>query len=429
MSIVGEAQKLAIAGGTPVAAESLSCPPWPPRSAATAQRLADVYLSGAWSFNGQYEQDFSRDFAAYHGAKHGIFMANGTVTLQCALGALGIQPGDEVIIPALTWPATAMAVHYVGAIPVFTDIEASTLCLDPQAFEAAITPRTRAVIPVHLYGGMADIEAINAIAARHGIAVIEDCAHAQGGKWNNRGLGSWGAVGSFSFQQSKTMACGEGGICLTNDDDLAERLFRAKHIGYAPATKQGQAASGPPPGLLCHNFRGTEFQAVILQDQLVDLDRLITLYNKNATRLEQSIAGAEGVRPQARGRLATMQSYYTWSVVFDEGPLSDVPLDAILAAAQAEGLGMGGTYGTVYNHTLYNMAPDTYRRAPGGCRVADHVGQSRTAVLPHQWLAADDATIDTIGEILVKLAHNADAIRAHAAAHLNGAAPQAEAEE
>jgi L-glutamine:2-deoxy-scyllo-inosose/3-amino-2,3-dideoxy-scyllo-inosose aminotransferase len=238
VAILSKSSCLALLGGKPVAPR-LSPMPWPPADPATAKALARAYLSRQWSFNGPAEQRFAADFAAYCGAKHGIFMANGTVTLEAALTAHHIGKGDEVIVPALTWIATAMAAHYVGAKVVLVDIEPTTLCLDPKQVEEAITPRTRAIIPVHLYGSMADLEALCRIARRHRLVVIEDCAHAHGGMWNGRGVGSWGHVGSFSFQQSKTMASGEGGICLTNDDKIADRLYRFKHIGYAAHTPQG----------------------------------------------------------------------------------------------------------------------------------------------------------------------------------------------
>lgn len=402
-------EKLALHGGTPLATQ-LPRPEWPPVNEATARRLAEVYMSRAWSFNGAEEQAFSQDYAAYHGAKHGIFMANGTVTLECALGVHGIGPGDEVIVPALTWIATAMAPVYLGATPVFVDIEPTTLCLDPAKVEAAITPRTKAIIPVHLYGGTADLEAVLALASKHNLVVIEDCAHGQGGAWNGRGLGSWGAVGSFSFQQSKTVAGGEGGICLTNDDNLADRLYRMKHIGYEGGVVQGAAKGGPPPGLTCHNFRGTEFQAVILRDQLRSLREHISTYNTNAARLEERLADVPGVRVQARGRLADPQSYYCFVVIFDGEPLADVPRERLLEAFAAEGLPMGGTYGSVYNHLLFNLTPDQYRMAEGGCPVADGLGSQRALVLMHQWLGSDGVTIDAIGETIAKVAANADAL-------------------
>jgi len=412
-------EKLALLGGKAIAPH-IQIPSWPPTDDATADKLTEIYRSGNWSFGGPHEQQFAADFAAAHDAKFGVFMANGTVTLQCALGVHGIgaQSGgsadDEVIMPALTWPATAMAALYVGAVPVFADIEASTLCLDPAAFEAAITPRTRAVIPVHIYGGMADMEAIQAIADKHGIVVIEDCAHAQGGKWNGKGLGSIGAVGSFSFQQSKTMASGEGGICLTNDEELKDKLYRMKHIGYGDGSKQGVYAGGPPEGLMVHNFRATEFQAAILQGQLANLDNLIGKYNSNAAKIEERLRDVAGVRVQSRGRLSTRQSYYAFNVVWDEAPCSDLPLSLIHQALGAEGLNMGGTYGVVYNHILFNVSPDKYRIADGGCPVSETIGVERTSAVLHMILGADDATISGIGEAIAKVAENAEELKAHA---------------
>jgi L-glutamine:2-deoxy-scyllo-inosose/3-amino-2,3-dideoxy-scyllo-inosose aminotransferase len=400
-------EKLAIFGGAPLCEQALQAPPFPPVDEATARRLGEVYLSRKWSFGGEEETAFAAEFAAYHGAKHGVFMANGTVTLQCALGALGVGAGDEVIVPALTWPATAMAVLYVGATPVFVDVEPSTLCLDPAAFEVAITPATRAVIPVHLYGGTADLERILGIAHRREIFVVEDCAHGQGGKWNGRGLGSWGDVGSFSFQQSKTLAAGEGGICITNDNELAERLYRMKHIGYDLGTGQGKANSGPPPGLQCHNFRATEFQSLILRSQLEQLAARIATYNQSATFLEARLNALPGVRVQARGRLADPQSYYAFAVSF-EGAAAQIPLSNILAALGAEGFSAGGTYGTVYNHVLWNAAPETYRIAGGSCRVAEELGTRHTLTFQHQWLESDEQTLESIAQIFEKVMAQAD---------------------
>ncbi|HVF09342.1 MAG TPA: DegT/DnrJ/EryC1/StrS family aminotransferase [Abditibacteriaceae bacterium] len=414
MTLTATEEKLALLGGAPLAGEVLSAPPWPPVSETVAKQLGEIYLSRNWSFNGAHEQAFARDFAAAHDARYGVFMANGTVTLQCALGAYGIAPGDEVIVPALTWPATAMAVLYLGATPVFVDVEPSTLCLDASAFEAAITPRTRAVIPVHLYGGMSDMEAVLAVAGRHNLIVVEDCAHGHGGKWKGRGLGSWGHAGSFSFQQSKTLACGEGGICLTDDEAIADRLYRSKHIGYADGAKQGASSSGPPSDLMCYNFRATEFQAAILRHQLLNLDDLMETYNQNAARFEAQLAAVPGLRVQSRGRLSTRQSYYAFCVVFDEDPLGDIPVATILDALRAEGLAAGTTYGTVYNHMLFTVPADKYCIAAGSCPVAEITGSQRTVVLPHQWLGADDATIEAIGAIFSKVAHNAEALSTHA---------------
>jgi dTDP-4-amino-4,6-dideoxygalactose transaminase len=403
---------LALLGGTPVLKERLNAPPWPPVSEQTADRLRDIYLSRQWSFNSPTEQAFERAFADFHGAKHGIFMANGTVTLQCALGALGIGPGDEVIVPALTWMATAMAVHYVGATPVFVDIEPDTLCLDPEKTRQALTAKTKAIIPVHIYGSMADLDAILTLAKEHGLAVIEDCAHMQGGKWRGRGVGSWGAIGSFSFQQSKTLSSGEGGICLTNDDALAERLYRQKHIGYARGMAQGQADAGPQPGLTCFNFRCTAFQAGILLDQLAGLERLIARYETAAAALRERLAGSAEVRVQARGRQASPQGYYRLILVFDGGPAAEVPAWRLQKAMDAEGLPCHGSYGPVYRHMLYNMRPSQYRIHSGEtCPVAETAGTRHAVCLPHHWLGADATVIEAMGEIVAKVAKHAAALR------------------
>ena len=402
---------LALFGGEPVSRRPVQVPPYPPVSKATARKLANVYLSRRWSFNGPIEQQFAREYAAYHGAKHGIFMANGTVTLQCGLAACGVGRGDEVIVPALTWIATAMAPYYLGAKPVFVDIEPTTMCLDPAKFAAAITRRTRAVIPVHLYGGLADLDSILRIARKHKLAVIEDCAHMQGGKWRGRGVGSWGDVGSFSFQQSKTLPCGEGGICLTNDDKLADKLYRLKHIGYAANTTQGQAASGPEPGLICYNYRATDFQAVILRDDLPNLRDRIAGYNRSADRLARHLKGIPGIHVQARGKQASPQGYYAWMVMLDEGPAAQVPLARLREALAAEGAPVfTGTYGPVYKHMLWNLRPGEYRIDGGSCPVSEDLATKRAIGVMHYLLGADKATIDVIGQALAKVLRNAAAL-------------------
>jgi L-glutamine:2-deoxy-scyllo-inosose/3-amino-2,3-dideoxy-scyllo-inosose aminotransferase len=397
--------KLALFGGTPVSKKI--CPPaWPPISENTGDKLKDLYMSRNWSFNSQAEQDFQVAYADYHDAKHGIFMVNGTVTLECALLAAGIGEGDEVIVPALTWIATAMAVCYVGAIPVFVDIEPTTLCLDPQKTEAAITPKTKAIIPVHLYGSMADVDKFKVIADKHNLFFIEDCAHMQGGKWNGRGVGSWADVGSFSFQQSKTLSSGEGGICLTNDAELASRMYRAKHIGYARNVAQGEASDGPPAGLPCHNYRGTAFEATILKDQLEGLSDLIKRYNKTAAIIKEKIANTPEVRIQAKGRLASPQGYYTLALIFDGEEIKDVPLERIIDACNAEGLELSKTYGPVYKHLLFNLTEDEYRIDGGSCPIAEITGTERTAMLAHPYLGCDDNTAAQMGDIIAKVVAN-----------------------
>lgn len=380
--------KLAINGGSPLLNADMYVRPlqWPIRDAVGAQHLLDVYYSGKWSFNSETEQKFEEEFAAAHDAKYGIYMANGTVTLQCALDALGIQRDDEVIVPALTWVATAMAAYYMGAKVVFADIDPETMTLSPEAFEKAITPRTKAVIPVHLYGSFADLEKIIAIADKHNIAVIEDCAHMHGGKWAGKGAGSWGKVGSFSFQQSKTIASGEGGICLTNDSKLAELLYRAKHIGYSRAEKQGSATSKPPMGMPCYNYRGLAFTAQILRDQLPGLTERLERYQKFVEILTAETAGIEGFRLQKQGRLATFQGFYATNLFFEGPRWEKIPVTKIAEAMQAEGTSYYcKNYGPVKDHLLFNMRPGEFSWPEDGAPNAYHVWE-RSLVFPHQEL-------------------------------------------
>lgn len=403
--------QLALTGGSPVCETPLRPEAWPPVDEATAERMKELYLSGDWSFHSPAEQEFASAFAQYHDAEYGIFMANGTVTLQCALAAVGVGEGDEVIVPGLTWMATAMAAYYLGATPVFVDVEPSTLCLDPDKLKEAITPRTRAVIPVHLFGSMADMERILEICEENDLHVVEDCAHMQGGKWDGRGVGSWGEVGSFSLQQSKTLSCGEGGICITNDEELADRIFRLKHIGYAPGSEQGRPGGSPPTDLVCHNFRATAFQALIVREQLRELPERIERYEANAERITRRLSGVPGVRVQSRGRLAGPQGYYGLVLIFDEEPCADISRASITEALKAEGLNAGGSYGPVYDHVLFNLPDGAYRIEGGRCEVTEYAATDRAVVLPHRWLGTGRETIEAVGEIIAKVASGADELK------------------
>jgi L-glutamine:2-deoxy-scyllo-inosose/3-amino-2,3-dideoxy-scyllo-inosose aminotransferase len=397
--------ELAINGGTKVFTAPPALPAWPPIFPETAEALAKAYVSGKWSFNGPVEQQFAKDFADFHTASYGIAMANGTVTLESALTALGIEDGDEVIVPALTWIATAMAVLYTGATPVFVDIEADTWCIDPEKIEAAITPATKAIIPVHIYGSMADMEKIMDIADKNNLYVIEDCAHAHGGLWDGKGVGSIGDVGSFSFQESKTLSSGEGGICLTNNEELAEKLYRIKHIGYSNVSVQGQASSGPPQGLICHNYRGTEFQAVVLSAGLSHLEEQTVKRAENAEFLEQQFKGVPGVELQTKGRLATRQGYYCLGFNIDTSAMGgNISLDDFINALAAEGVTCGKTYGPVYDHMLWNVPEDKFRKTD--CNAADRVCRANAIVFNQAWLLAERETVAMLAEAIKKVALN-----------------------
>ncbi len=386
--------RLAIDGGKKVFPTPPAIPAWPPVYPETAETLKEIYLSRRWSFYGERELQFNEQFAAFTDSQYSVMMANGTVTLECALKVLGVGPGDEVIVPAHTWIATGEAVVYCGATPVVVDIEPDTLCLDPAKFEAAITPRTRAVIPVHLFGSLADMDKIMDIARKHGIRVIEDCAHAHGGRWNGRHVGSIGDIGSFSFQQTKLLPSGEGGCCTTNDEATAVALGRLSHIGYPHGARQGEKGTPPPVGMICHNYRVTEFQAAILLAELEHLEEDTRLRADNAAYLRNRLNAIPGIRMQAPGRLATMQSYYVFCTMVDHTRLKPgITRENVIAALQAEGVEASAGWGQVmYRQNLWTVPPERYRIA--GCETAEMIVTQQLIVSSLMWLMTDRKVLD-----------------------------------
>ena len=372
------------------------------------EAVAETIRSG-WLTTGPKAAELEERAAEALEAKHVLAVASGTAALHLALLAVGVVPGAEVITVSHSFIASVNVIRQCGATPVFVDIDPKTYNLDPNCVRDAVTLRTRAIIPVHLYGSMADLDALLPLAERHRLAVVEDCAHAQGSKWRRRGAGSWGHVGSFSFHQSKSMSSGEGGICLTNDAALADRLFRLKQIGYSRDAAQGQARTGPPAGLQCHNYRGTEFAAVILQEQLRQLDERMARFQSNAEFLRQRLAEL-GIKSQSKGRHADPQGYYGFIIRFDEGPLAEVPIDLLRRAFLAEGLTLSPTYGPVPQHILFNMRPDEHR-VHGDCPVAFGPIVQRALLFFHTILGADPAEIRTIGNIFEKVASASDDLR------------------
>ena len=379
-------EKLAIDGGSKVFTKDLSPVRWPPVYPETAEKLKDIYMNHGWSFYGAEEIKFNEEFAKFTGAANCIAMANGTVTLQCALEALGIGKGDEVIVPAFTWLATGTAVVETGAVPVVVDIEDDTWCIDVAAAEAAITPRTRAIIPVHLFGSMANMDKVIALAHKYNLKVVEDCAHAHGGLWDGKHMGTLGDVGSFSFQESKTLASGEGGACITNDDRIAEIIGRLSHIGYPFGAKQGKKYTAPPMGLVCHNFRFTDFQAAILLGQLKHLEEDTIKREKAAEFLRAGLDAIPGIKCQARGAKATRQGFYMFGFQIDPKQLKPgITRLEVQTALAAEGLNVGTGWGhPMYRQNLWSVPTSKYRIE--SCAVAEYLIYNKMLTSSLSWL-------------------------------------------
>jgi dTDP-4-amino-4,6-dideoxygalactose transaminase len=334
--------KLALLGGTPVRSKPFTS--WPIFGKAEEKRLLRTLRSGKWGrLHGPEVAEFEQRFAAMHSCQHGIAVVNGTVSLRIALLATGIRAEDEVIIPPYTFFSTASAVIEANAVPVFADIDLDTFNLDPRAIEAAITPRTRAIIPVHFAGQPADMSRIMAIARRHKLIVIEDAAHAHGASYRNKPAGSIGHIASFSFQSSKNLTSGEGGILTTNDEVLADSCRSIHNCGRIPTGMwyEHHVISG--------NYRLGEFQGAVLNAQLDRLEAQTKTRDRNGQYLAAKLSKLPGIHPQKRPADCTRHSYHLFMLRLD-GKTLGVPRAAVLQALRAEGIPCSGGYGFSLHH-------------------------------------------------------------------------------
>lgn len=302
--------KLAVNGGARVRPKSAAWPPWPIHDAKDVKLLADITKADRWSFDGPVEWKFAKAFAAYHKSKYGLCCANGTVAIQIALEALDIGAYDEVLVPGMTWQATAAACIDVNAVPVLIDVEPDTWCIDLEKAEAAITRKTRALIVVHLYGAMPDMTQAQKLCRKYGLYLIEDCAHQHGSFWKGTGVGALGDVGCFSFQESKCLPCGEGGFNMCQDQVLFERLYSLRNCGRGYKDDMTHAVQSG-------NFRLTEWQAGMLLGGLGRLDKQVKHKDKNAMYLNSLLAQIPGILPMKRRKETTQQSYYNFTFRID----------------------------------------------------------------------------------------------------------------
>jgi len=332
---------LAIHGGAQ-AAKGLQFPPWPEFDVCDEEAVLTALRSRRWCrLSGSEVEAFEHEFAEYHDAKHAIAVSNGTVALELALLACGIKPGDEVLVPAVTFIASASAIiTSVGAVPIFVDIDPETATIDPDALEAAITERTRAVIAVHYGGYPIDFDRIIPIVQKHELYLIEDCAHAQGTEWCGRKLGAIGDIGAFSFQESKSFTAGEGGIVITNNSDLAEQARLYHNIGRV----MGQA--GYKHFVLASNFRLSELQGALLRVQLQRFrEKQVHIKHERGQFLANMLREIGGVEPLKKDERITQRGYYFFVMRYDSNAFAGVSRDRFIEVLQAEGVPCYNGYG------------------------------------------------------------------------------------
>lgn len=253
-----------------------------------AKYVNDCLATGWISSQGPYIDKFQNAFAAYMGSGHALCTSSGTTALHLALAALGIGPGDEVVVPDLTFGATANVVIHAGATPVFVDVDPNTWCMSPAAFEKAVTPRTKAVIPVHLYGHPCDMDAILAIARQHNLKVIEDCAEALGAEYKGKRVGLLGDVGCFSFFANKVITTGEGGMAVTADRELAAKMAVLRDHGMAKDRRYWHLYAG-------FNYRMTNLQAAVGLAQMERIDAFLERRTNLVACYNAHLAGFEGL--------------------------------------------------------------------------------------------------------------------------------------
>src|SRR5512133_482104 len=344
--------ELAILGGPKTRTEPY--PQWPVWDQRDIDAITEVVKSGRWGgypYPGPKTEELAKKFAELQGGGYAVTMTNGTITMEVALRAAGIGWGDEVIVPAYTFQATASAPMGAGAIPVIVDVDPNTYCLDPKAAAKAITPKTKAIIPVHLGSNMADMDAIMELAEKHNLIVIEDCAHAHGAKWREQGAGTIGHFGSFSLQSSKTLTSGEGGILLCRTPEFAALAASVIDCGRPHALGGGGEDSN---GLAMQggNYRLSELQAALA---LVGIERFPAQAQQReemAAYMDEALSEVPGVRVLKHDERHTTRSFYRYIFAIDPNHFG-VEHDLLCDALDAEGINCWVGYEAMNNYELF----------------------------------------------------------------------------
>jgi len=418
--------ELAIAGGEKTVSRPLG-KEWPIWDEREERALKEVLGSGVWWRGGYSDATASKvgqvedAFAAYQHAKYGVAITNGTAAIECALKAAGVEAGDEVLVPALTFVASATAIALVNAVPVFVDVDPASYNISPDAMDAAITDKTRAAVVVHNGGYPVDMDRVMEISRRHDIRIVEDCAHAHGSEWKGRRVGAIGDLGTFSFQMGKTLTCGEGGMVLTDDGELAEKAYSFHHIGRIsgrPFYEFHRVAS---------NLRMTEWQAGVLLEQLTRLDEQTETRERNITYLAEGLQGIDGVAPIDRDPRITRWGFYYWNLKYHQEAFDDVPRDTFLKAIQAEGVPMGvGAHGEpVYKEPLFRSMnfgrtgcpikcplygkPVDYTQVH--CPEAERIHATEALSITHRVFLGGQEDMDRILDAIRKVRANTDELR------------------
>lgn len=399
--------ELALEGGTK-AVSDLDVPEWPRCTDKSRENVLDALEAEAWCRNlaeDSWVERFEDEFAEYHDAEHAIACANGTVAIELALRSLDVQPGDEVLVPPYTFIATASAVAMLGAVPKFVDVDPETYNVDADAIREVVTEDTVGIVGVHIAGYPMDMDAILEVCEAEDLFLVEDAAHAQGTEWRGKKVGTIGDVGTFSFQATKALSGGEGGIIVTNDDVLAERAQLIHNIGR-------QSGKVYKHYELASNWRMTEFQGALLSAQLEDLSAQNTHRNEMEAVLREAIADVPGVSCKPEDDRITGRGYCLFDLKLDLDEFGGATREEVLEALSAEGVPAAPGY----PRPMYEQP--TFARSKVAAMVPDDadVPAYRSMYLPgveevcrtnvsfsHTVLLAEEPGIRSIGEAFRKV--------------------------
>lgn len=393
--------ELAINGGEKTKTKAF--PKWPYSTEREAALIGEVLSSGNWwRMTGDKVKAFEKNFAALHDVRFCLGVTNGTNAIELALTALNIGSGDEVVVPAVTFISTGSSVINVNAMPVLVDIDPDTYCMMPQAFEKAITPRTKAVIPVHMAGHACDMYTICEIAKRHNIKVIEDAAHAHGGRCGDKMLGSFGDMAIFSFQNGKIMTCGEGGALITNNPDLYKKAYLIHGVGRPDGDRIYEHS------VLGSNYRMNEFSAAVLIAQQERLLSMNAKRDENALLLDNELRNIQGIKPQGRKEYATAITHYMYMFSYDPAYFGGLSRTDFVDYLIAEGVPAFICFPVLSDTTFFKNKEFNKRISGFEQKQTNDISTAKNIAhsvvwLPHYTLLGDEEDVHEIARAIKKI--------------------------
>ncbi len=384
----------AIIGGKPV--RKTPYPKWPIYDKKEEEFLLEALRSGRWSVGGKFQEEFEKRFAEFQDARHALLCASGTAALKIALKAMGLKPGDRVILPAYTFIATATSAIDLGLKIAYADIDPDSYTIDPESVKKLLDEKTKALIPVHVAGRPADMDALKEIAEERNLMILEDAAQAHGAEWRGKRVGAIGDAGIFSFYQSKNITCGEGGAVTTNSDELADMIWSLRNVG--------RPRTGPwyEHKVYGWNYRITEFQAAILIAQLEKAPRLMELRDRGAEKLDKLLSEIDGVEPLKPDKRVTRHAHHLYIFKYDPNQFSNLPKNKFVEALRAEGIPCSAGYKPLYDYPFLPPSkplPNTEK----ACKT-------EAVWLPQNLLLAEEKDLEDVQKAIEKIKKHAHEI-------------------